>query len=44
MTEILNNLSGFAYNIACNADVLNRLPVKGESDVSKADESEGENK
>jgi hypothetical protein len=32
LTEILNHLSGFAYNIACDADVLNRLPVKGESE------------
>jgi hypothetical protein len=37
LTEILNHLSGFAYNIACDADVLNRLPVKGEGDGSEPD-------
>ena len=44
LTEILNHLSGFAYNIACDADVLNRLPVKAEGNVSKDGESEGQTK
>jgi hypothetical protein len=32
LTEILNHLSGFAYNIACDADVLNKLQVKREGE------------
>ena len=30
--EILNSFSGFAYDIKPDADVLNRLSVKGESE------------
>ena len=44
LTEVLNHLSGFAYNITSDADVLNRLPVKGEGDGSKVEGSEDENK
>jgi len=44
-TEVINSFSRFAYDIISDADVLNRLPVKGESDnTSKGDESEGQAK
>lgn len=41
LQEILNSFSGIAYDIKSDTDVLNRLPVKGEGNVSKVDESEG---
>ena len=44
LTEILNSFSGFAYDIKSDADVLNRLQVKGESDVSEGGEPENEKK
>ena len=38
--EILNSFSGFVYDIECDADVLNRLPIREESEnIPKADES-----
>jgi midasin (ATPase involved in ribosome maturation) len=36
-TEILNNFSGFAYNITSDADVLNKLQVRGEENTAKED-------
>ena len=35
LTETLNTLSGFAYNITSDPDVLNRLQVSGEENPSK---------
>jgi hypothetical protein len=36
-TETLNSFSRFAYDITCDADVLNRLPVKPEENIPKED-------
>lgn len=44
-TEVINSFSGFAYDIISDADVLNRLLIKGESDnTSKGDKSESQTK
>jgi hypothetical protein len=44
-TEILNSFSGFAYDIKPDADVMNRLAVKGEAEnMSEPDESEAQTK
>ena len=37
LTEILNSFSGFSYDIKSDTDVLNKLLVKEESDVSEPD-------
>jgi hypothetical protein len=43
-TEILNSFSGWALDIKSDVDVLNRLSVRGEGNVSEVDESEGQTK
>jgi hypothetical protein len=44
LTEILNSFSGFAYDIKSDTDVLNKLLVKGEDNVSNVGESAGQAK
>lgn len=44
-TELLNAFSGFAYDVKSDADVLNKLQVKGEGgNTSKGDEPEDQAK
>jgi len=36
-TEILNSFFGIGYDITCDADVMNKLPIRPEENPSKED-------